>query len=95
MSIAYDFDSEKIREAASSIRKLTVVIDEKIVGRTHHLKEEMEQLRGKSATAMLERIEEMKHLTHKICFELNDIEDDLNRYARAIEAVGEKLLSEV
>ena len=95
MAMTYDYDSEKIRKAARRVHKLSVSLDDEVVGNAHRLMAEADQLQGKAARAMLDRLEELERASRKICTELDDIGDDLNRYARAIEAVSEKLLSEV
>lgn len=85
------YDSEKIRKAAKRVRKLSGSIEETVKDTARGLYQEVDQLEGETARSMMDRFEEFERKARKLSNEMEDIGDDLYRYAKALEAVSKKL----
>lgn len=89
------YDSEKLRRVGNRMRKLSGSIDDTIAQTARGLYQDLEQLEGATARSMLDRFEEFERRARKLSNEVEDIGKDLNRYARALEAVSEKLAAQL
>ncbi|MBQ8110573.1 MAG: hypothetical protein IJ124_10475 [Clostridia bacterium] len=89
------YDSTKVREAARAMRALRDSLEDGAMEPQRRALRESEPLKGAAAEAMRERILLLEQDLKKSLGELDAISAELNRYAGALEEVGEKLIREM
>lgn len=89
------FDSAKVRTAAQATRTLRDDLEERAMRPGRRAFRESEPLKGAAAEAMRERLQQLEREYGRIVGELSSISAELNRYAGALEEVGERLTREM
>ena len=89
------YDSEKVREAARSVRVIQSGLEQEATELSMRAIRQSEPLGGAAAEAMVERLELMYREIRQLGGEMRSIGTALERYASVLEEVGEKLTQEM
>lgn len=89
------YDSVKVREAAKAVKVLSEALEEGVKGAAYGALGGVEQLKGRSASALTDKLEELNVNMSRICNDLSDVSQALNRYAKALEAASQALQEEM
>lgn len=93
--MAQVFDSEKVREAARRINRLSVRVDSEVTEAVKRANGYTEDLSGATADAMEDRLQRTKRDLHRVCDELESIGRRLRAYAAAIEAADDRVAEQM
>ena len=89
------YDSEKVREAARSVRVIQNGLEQDVTELSMRAIRQGEPLDGAAAKAMGERLELIYREIRQLGGEMRSISTALERYAITLEEVGEKLTEEM
>lgn len=89
------YDSEKVREAARSVRVIQGGLEQEATELSMRAIRQSEPLQGAAAQAMGEQLELMYREIRRLGGEMRSISTALERYASVLEEVGEKLTQEM
>lgn len=89
------YDSVKVRLAASAMSSLTDELEENAVKIARESIRVTEPLKGQAAIELENRLYALAEKLAGICDDLDALQCGLDRYASALEAVDEKLKTEV
>lgn len=93
--MAQVFDSEKVREAARRIRRISVRVDSEVTEAVKRADGYTEDLSGATAEAMEDRLQRTRRELHRVCDGLEDISRRLRAYAAAIEAADDHVADQM
>ena len=89
------YDSEKVRQAAREVRELSTGLKDGTEGPGRRVAGGLEPLKGKAAEALDERVHQLNRKVNGVCGELEALSRALEEYAKALEAVDERLKTEM
>lgn len=93
--MAQVFDSEKVREAARRIKRLSVRVDSEVTEAVKRANGYTEEISGETAEAMEDRLQRTRRDLHRVCDSLEDISRKLRAYAAAIEAADDRIADQM
>lgn len=89
------YDSAKVRQAADEVRKLADALRDGAEEPSRRAMSGAEQLQGRAAEALRERLLGLQRNTDDIWQELEELSRRLEKYASELEAVDEHLKTEM
>ena len=88
--MAQVFDTDKVRNAARKVRRLSERLDGEVTDTVRHAGIYVEAIRGETAEAIDERLNELRSELLRSVDALEEISVRLRAYANAIEAADER-----
>jgi len=85
------YDTEKIREAARQVGKVSERLDQDVLFQLKRARESMDGLQGKTAEALDQALQQRERAVRVDAQHLTDIAAKLKAYAGALEAVDRRM----